>query len=431
MLGTFLVYSGMNKPEPQQFPSVCFLVVLLLMLTSVGKGQVKSPASCAPSSWHRIGSASATDNSDLAFLKTLLKDKRVVLLGESSHGIGNYYSLKSRIIQYLHQECGFEVLAMESGIADIALTYKYVDTFSAKGLRNKTVFGNFQCEEIMPLFEYIKKTAGSKKPLIYAGFDSQNFSSSMELVEKILHEKWGGTGDSLVGCLVKYFRIPSIMWNEDRKPLIAIADSITGASNMILAMFRDSALSIQKDYSLTATDMRYLQLALENNREGVNLDWYKEDVSSHRDKLMAKNLFWLMDSLYPGKKVVIWAHNGHIGKTSVEGNPYKWLGQFVNEKYRQQSYHIGLFAKEGETYEWWTKSNKAFLNDKADDIEMLSSFADITFVSLRDAAKSCNWPLKKAYAFELENGGRISFVPTQRFDAVITFKKATLPTYNR
>lgn len=401
------------------------------MLIPAGKGQVKSIDTCAPASWNSIGGSSGTDNSDLAFLKILLKDKRVVLLGESSHGIGDYYTLKSRIIQYLHQECGFEVLAIESGIADIALTYKNVDTLTAKQLRNNTVFGNFQCAEIMPLFDYIKKTASSNKPLIYAGFDSQNFSASLLLMQDILRKKWGKTGDSLMGCLVKYFRIPSIMWDEDRKPLIAISDSITRAANMISILFRDSAKSIQKDFALTATDMRYMQLALANHREAVNLDWTRDDPSAHRDKVMASNLFWLMDSVYPGKKVIIWAHNGHIGRTSAEGNPYTWMGQFISEKYKQQSYHIGLFAREGETFEWWTKTNKPFLNNKVDDIEELSAYKDRTFISLAEASKTCAWPSRKVFGFELENGGRIEFVPKNRFDALITFKKATLPTYGQ
>ncbi|MGB4773207.1 MAG: erythromycin esterase family protein [Chitinophagaceae bacterium] len=401
------------------------------MVTSKGMGQMKTEGLCSPSSWHSLDKTSANDNADLTFLKALLKDKRVVLLGESSHGIGDYYRLKSRIIEYLHKECGFEVLAMESGIADIALTYKNVDTLTAKQLRNNTVFGNFQCAEIMPLFDYIKETAGSKKPLFYAGFDSQNFSASLTLMQEILRKKWGKTGDSLMGCLVKYYRIPSIMWDDDRKPLIAISDSIKGAANMIAAMFRDSAVSIQQQFSLTTTDMRYLQLALSNHRDAVSLDWTKDDPISHRDKVMAGNLFWLMDSVYPGKKIIIWAHNGHIGRTSSEGNPNKWMGQYISEKYKEKSYHIGLFAREGETFEWWTKSNKPFLNNKPDDIEELSAFEDRTFISLAEASKTCVWPGRKVFGFELENGGRIEFVPKKRFDAVITFKKATLPTYGQ
>jgi erythromycin esterase len=421
----------MNKGSCAFFRPIFIAGALVLLMMSKGMGQLKTQSICSPSSWHSLDTSSSKDYSDLNFLKSLLKDKRVVLLGESSHGIGDYYTLKSRIIEYLHKECGFEVLAMESGIADIALTYKNVDTLTAKQLRNNTVFGNFQCAEIMPLFDYIKKTAGSKKPLVYAGFDSQNFSASMSLIQNILHKKWGKKGDSLVGCLSKYYRIPSIMWDEDRKPLIAISDSIKSAANMIAAMFRDSAVSIRQQFSLTTTDMRYLQIALENHRDAVSLDWTKDDPISHRDKVMAGNLFWLMDTVYPGKKIIIWAHNGHIGRTSSEGNPNKWMGQYISEKYREMSYHIGLFAREGDTFEWWTKSNKPFLNNKPDDIEELSAYADRTFISLAEASKTCVWPGRKIFGFELENGGRIEFVPKNRFDALITFRKATLPTYGQ
>jgi erythromycin esterase len=120
------------------------------------------------------------DLSDLSYLKTILKNKKVVLLGESSHGIGEFYSLKSRIVKYLHSELGYEVIFMESGLGDVFLQYRGIDTVSAKALRDRTVYGNFQCQEMMPLFDYIKYThdccsSPTNKPLKYAGFDSQNY----------------------------------------------------------------------------------------------------------------------------------------------------------------------------------------------------------------------------------------------------------------
>ncbi len=411
----------------------CKIFLLICLLGSVVRGNSQGSATieapCKPEVWHSIAGVQSQDNADLQFLKKLVAGKRIILIGESSHGIGDYYTQKSRIIMYLHKECGFDVLAMESGIADIHLAYKHVDSLSAKQIRNQTVFGNFQCEEIMPLFDYIKSTASSARPLYYSGFDSQNFSGSFSLIQKILRNKWGSKGDSLVGCLSKYFRIPVIMWDEDKQPLVAISDSIRGAATMIASFFRDSSASIRRTYGLTATDMDYLQRSLQNQLDAVQLDWTKDDPSSHRDKVMAGNLFWLMDSVYPNRKIIIWAHNGHVGRSSAEGNPYTWLGEYVAKKYGRQSYHIGLFARVGQTYEWWTKTNKAFANNQSDDIEQLASLAEITYIDFAQAVRSCPWPRRQVFGFELENGGRIGFIPQKRFDAIITFKNVGLPTY--
>ncbi|MBK8655173.1 MAG: hypothetical protein IPN20_14995 [Haliscomenobacter sp.] len=59
-----------------------------------------------------------------------------MLLGRAP-GIGEYYSLKSRLVKFLHAECGFEVLAIESGIGDVYLEYRKADTISAVALRKQ------------------------------------------------------------------------------------------------------------------------------------------------------------------------------------------------------------------------------------------------------------------------------------------------------
>ena len=50
------------------------------------------------------------DFSDLEPLKAVLADKRIVLLGERTHGDGAAFLAKTRLIKFLHQEMGFDVL---------------------------------------------------------------------------------------------------------------------------------------------------------------------------------------------------------------------------------------------------------------------------------------------------------------------------------
>lgn len=65
-----------------------------------------------------VGSNGKPDSfQDLEMLKPLLQDKRFVFLGESSHGVAEFNLAKTRLIQFLHQELGYNVLAFESGLA--------------------------------------------------------------------------------------------------------------------------------------------------------------------------------------------------------------------------------------------------------------------------------------------------------------------------
>src|SRR5690606_36749062 len=57
---------------------------------------------------------SAPDFDDLHLLDSLVAGKRIVLLGESSHGTEEYSRLKFRLIRYLHERHGFRVVLFES-----------------------------------------------------------------------------------------------------------------------------------------------------------------------------------------------------------------------------------------------------------------------------------------------------------------------------
>src|SRR5947199_3209454 len=58
------------------------------------------------------------DFSDLEPLRAAIGTARIVQLGEQSHGDGATFHAKARLIKFLHQKMGFDVLAFESGLYD-------------------------------------------------------------------------------------------------------------------------------------------------------------------------------------------------------------------------------------------------------------------------------------------------------------------------
>ncbi|MDO3675729.1 erythromycin esterase family protein [Paenibacillus ehimensis] len=81
--------------------------------------------------------------------------------------------MKTRLIQYLHEELGFDVIAFESGMGNAAGAYARVGSRSPEELMKDTIFGVWWSKETLPLFDYIKQSAGTERPLIPSGFDMQ------------------------------------------------------------------------------------------------------------------------------------------------------------------------------------------------------------------------------------------------------------------
>ncbi|MES1159744.1 MAG: erythromycin esterase family protein, partial [Bacteroidota bacterium] len=52
----------------------------------------------------------------------------------------------------------------------------------------------------------------------------------------------------------------------------------------------------------------------------------KGNEVSVRDRQMAENLIWLAEKGYPGKKIIVWAHNAHIAKSLTSLGPADQAG---------------------------------------------------------------------------------------------------------
>ena len=132
-------------------------------------------------------------------LEKVLESKRIVALGESLHGVKEYNSTKLELIKYLHEELGFNVLALES---DVAKNYfgnfhklEIADTLFLKELFTPP----WHTEEHLEIVKYIK----SKPKLKIIGFDIETKKDVNE-ISKELNVSIDGTANQVKVFLEEY-----------------------------------------------------------------------------------------------------------------------------------------------------------------------------------------------------------------------------------
>ena len=241
--------------------------------------------------------------------------------------------------------------------------------------------------------------------------------------------------DSLFTRMFSYQRSYGFSSNNDSINYLKHRDIFVETSNTAKRYLEENKDAIISKHKLNKTLFQVMVRSLSMFSASYNLPFSDRWESfGLRDSLMVENLKWMLKEVYPNKKVIIWAHNGHVEKGAMENGYMKTMGQFLKEKYPKDYYTIGLFANSGVLYQFWTKKTIPIQQTDSTFIEhrLISSGKKIPFLDLSQDKKNSNnkWIFEITKAFELENGGIIRFVPTTRFDALIVVKESIAPTYN-
>jgi erythromycin esterase len=294
---------------------------------------------------HAIRSLGASDFSDLRFLAPLLTNKRIVQLGESSHGVAEFNMAKVRLIRYLHEELGYDVIAFESSIHECERAQKNIASLSPDALMRGCINAVWQSDEVLPLFAYIEKTQATDRPLVIAGFDVQSkwseravrstlFQSAVASVDSSYARKVRQLDDAVLANPTQTF---------EHAKLIAFYDSLAvflGTNRRAIEAARpdDPTLAlVARQTAVSAAALVRMQAATENAGE-------------IRDRGMADNLDFLLNELYRGKKIIVWAHNAHIRHLETPdtvARSSRNMGSWVAERHRSELYTIGLYMYRG------------------------------------------------------------------------------------
>lgn len=315
--------------------------------------------------------ATDEDFSDLEPLADAIGAARVVQLGEPSHGAGSCFAAKARIVKFLHQRHGFDVLIWESGLYDVALAQAGMrGADDAMTAARRGVFTLWSmAAEVKPLFDTIKASQATVRPLEMAGFDMQVTADGSTKVfaqdlrafvaglrDQALRERATALAEQGLAARERLFA-GKFLTQDDLDALTAATRGLGGLIAERRADFEQVRGPLGTSFMIRAIDNMRADAAF--RAEFAHAPATTAARESMRDAANAANLRWLLEAQYAGRKAIVWAHDVHGMNAYYDSNfrgvhlkaelgDMKPTGTFIADRLGKQVYTIGMTSFQGE-----------------------------------------------------------------------------------
>jgi erythromycin esterase len=295
-------------------------------------------------------------------------NKRIVLLGEFTHGAKEIFQLRNELIHFLHEKQGFNTILFESGMGEVA-----VIDITRKQLTGSQMtlgfFGGWRNTSSKELMEYVKLNN-----MGFAGFDVQRTGNSFQNILKNAARKQNidttlcNQLEERYGILQRELTDKKAVYDSLATKTLQLVDDYQQMYNKIsVNMPGNFAKELLFSRKTITNRIRFLQYML---RFVKDHDWKSRWEA--RDAAMADNIKWLADSIYKNEKLIVIAHNFHVAKNNEQ---QKVMGDILHSYFPTDTYSFGFFAGSG-----------AYADNAGKEMKMLppdSSSLDIKHVVAR------------------------------------------------
>ncbi|MGW5157642.1 erythromycin esterase family protein [Nonomuraea wenchangensis] len=280
--------------------------------------------------------------------RAALDGARLAGLGEATHGSAEFFSLRRRLTELLVRELGFTIFAIEASAAAARAVDDHVRT--GRGDARQVVAGlgfwTLDTAEMLAVVEWLREhNRTAERPVRFVGVDPQHPGAAL----RSLREHLGGAAEELLGPLDVLARS---RWGRD-EPLGPEVEAAARrlAEHVPEHGLHGTAQANTPEHGTAQAVGAEVREAARIVGQAANLSCRpfthadpERTLGAARDRYMAENASLLLAE--PGAKVVLWAHNGHIGKGRIGGAAT--MGHHLAGAHGPAYYALGALFGSGE-----------------------------------------------------------------------------------
>ncbi len=261
------------------------------------------------------------EDADFAGAFDRYADRRVVLLGEASHGTSEFYRAKAAITRRLIERHGFSLVAVEADWPDALAIDRHVRHLPARE-DAPPAFRRFPTwmwrnTDVESFVDWLRDHNGAQPAVRRAGFfglDIYSLADSIAAVVAYLDKvdpEAAKTARERYGCLTPWQHDPAVYGRAvlSERYRACEADMVAALRDLLAKRLEyssqggDQFFDAAQNARLAAAAERYYRAMYYGSAESWNL----------RDSHMFETLQHLLAHRGETAKAVVWAHNSHIG----------------------------------------------------------------------------------------------------------------------
>ncbi|MCD6034624.1 MAG: hypothetical protein K0R63_365 [Rickettsiales bacterium] len=307
--------------------------------------------------------------SDYEQIISTAKNKRLVLIGEASHGTQEFYYTRAEITKRLIDEIGFDAIAVEADWPDAYKVNRYVSHLD-DSMTVDAALGDFERfptwmwrnQEILRFMRWLhayNNNSEKTKPVGFYGLDLYSLSTSIHAVLLYLDKV-----DPLAAsrARIRYACLDHFMDNPQSYGYATEFGLVESCEKEIVSQLielRQNAYKYMKLNGFSAEDEYFY--AEQNAKLICNAEEYYRSLFRGRPNswnVRDQHMFETLEDLIKhitkqsgrDAKIVVWAHNSHVGNaaaTEMSGNGEYNIGQLVRESYKEKALLVGFSTSRG------------------------------------------------------------------------------------